>query len=305
MTIVPLPIPDGQTPFDAIRQEDERGEFWTGRDLQSVLDYTSWDKFEIVILKARDALALIEGAESSAHHFSKWESDGGRWGNTKLEDYRLTRFGAYLTAMAGDDTKRAVAEGRIYFAVKARAQEIAEQAAPVPARVDYAALDINDPQMVMVLADAARRSAELVLVERERANQAEARADALEPAARNWEAVASNDGLTLRAFRKTYFRVTETAFMDHLYAKGYLINQRGKGGWSEKRQAYRDGSQHRHPGWRGDPYLYLHSSLDRSEIRRLSARVRPGDPEAAFKDQLAKEGLPLKQQPNRLAIESR
>ena len=43
-------------------------------------------------------------------------SDGGRWGNQKLDDYRLTRFGAYLVAMAGDDTTRAVAEVEVNWA---------------------------------------------------------------------------------------------------------------------------------------------------------------------------------------------
>lgn len=121
------------SPFDKIRQVDEMGEFWTGRRMQPLMDYARWDKFAEVIEKAKFSLGLIKGEDAAAHHFATWGSDGGRWGNSQLDDYRLTRFGAYLVAMAGDDTKEAVAEARIYFAVATRAAEVAasrELAAP-------------------------------------------------------------------------------------------------------------------------------------------------------------------------------
>jgi DNA-damage-inducible protein D len=118
--LVPNPEP---SPFDAIREVDERGEYWRGRRLQPLMEYSKWDKFEAVIIKARDALVLVEGQESADYHFEKIDkvfphvgknpSDlGGRPG----KDYRLTRHAAYLVAMAGDDTKEAVARARIYFA---------------------------------------------------------------------------------------------------------------------------------------------------------------------------------------------
>ncbi len=115
----------GDSPFDTIRRTDEGGEFWTGRDLQGVMDYANWREFAEVIEKAKSALALIEGNEAADHHLAISTSDGGRWGNQRLDDYRLTRFGAYLVAMAGDDTKRSVAEARIYFAVQTRKAETA------------------------------------------------------------------------------------------------------------------------------------------------------------------------------------
>jgi phage antirepressor YoqD-like protein len=118
---------DAESPFDAIKRTDERGDYWTGRDLQPLMDYASWDKFAIVVEKAKASLALVKGQAQADHHFSGWESDGGRWGNRVLDDYRLTRFGAYLTAMAGDDTKKAVAEARVYFAVRTHQAEIAER----------------------------------------------------------------------------------------------------------------------------------------------------------------------------------
>lgn len=116
----------GLSPFDQIARHDD-GEHWTGRDLQPVMQYARWEKFAEVIEKAKASLALVEGVESAERHFAKRGSDGGRWGNQQIEDYRLTRFGAYLTAMAGDHTKQAVAEARIYFAVKTREAEVAQR----------------------------------------------------------------------------------------------------------------------------------------------------------------------------------
>ena len=93
----------GDSPFDTIRREDPTGEFWTGRELQGVMEYSRWEDFAVVIAKAAESLALVQGADQAGHHFGKCRTDGGRWGNQQIDDYRLTR---------------AVAEARIYFAVK-------------------------------------------------------------------------------------------------------------------------------------------------------------------------------------------
>lgn len=105
-------------------------------------------------------------------------------------------------------------------------------------------------------------------------------------------AIEAGDGLSLRAFHKKYFSdVTERLFFDLLYAKGYLIDQRGKG---EARPdgSLRDGSQHRHPGHRGKHYLYLHGVGVRGGKRRETTRVRPGEIELEFKQRLIADGLP-------------
>lgn len=125
--------PNAASPFDAIRRIEEDGsERWYGRDLMPVMDYSRWDKFAVVINKAKSSLALVQGEDAAAHHFPTWGSDGGRWGVGRVADFRLTRFGAYLTAMAGDDTKRAVAEARIYFAVRTREAEVAATVGQAP-----------------------------------------------------------------------------------------------------------------------------------------------------------------------------
>ncbi|MDJ0345228.1 RhuM family protein [Streptomyces sp. H10-C2] len=118
-------VNSGVSPFDAIRRTDTFGrEYWDAREMQPLMEYSRWEKFDEVIIKARNSLALVQGPEQAGHHFTTWGSDGGRWGTQKLASYRLTRFGAYLVAMAGDDTKEAVARARVYFAVLAREAEL-------------------------------------------------------------------------------------------------------------------------------------------------------------------------------------
>jgi hypothetical protein len=146
----PVPVPaentlvtvgDGMSPFESIKRVDAGGDYWTGRELMPLMQYGRWEDFAEVIGKAKAALALIQGSDQAKHHFGKCRSDGGRWGNQKLDDYRLTKFGAHLVTMAGDDTKPAVAEARVYFAVQTdRAErELAPVAMPtapaVPATV--------------------------------------------------------------------------------------------------------------------------------------------------------------------------
>lgn len=115
----------GQSPFDAIRHTDGKGEYWNGRELMPLVDYSRWQTFEDVIKKARSSLALVQGEEVASETFSQviQLTQVGNLGQQTRGDYRLTRFGAYLTAMAGDDTKTAVAHARVYFAVKTREAE--------------------------------------------------------------------------------------------------------------------------------------------------------------------------------------
>lgn len=129
---------------------------------------------------------------------------------------------------------------------------------------------------------------ELRELEQARREAAEERAQRAEGTVRQIEGA---DGLTLRMFHKKYFsEVGERDFFEHLYAKGYLIDQRGKGGVRPD-GTVRDGSQHRHPSYKGKPYLYLHFGGIHGDKRREYTRVRPGQPELDFKAALVREGL--------------
>lgn len=119
------------------------------------------------------------------------------------------------------------------------------------------------------------------------------RAEAAEDFKRNIEA---GSGLTIRAFHKKYFSaVKESELFDHLYARGYLINQLNKGTLREtgpKAGTYRDGAQHRHPTAKGKAWFYLHTALGSNAYRAENTRVLPGQSELDLRDRLAREGLP-------------
>ena len=56
--------------FESIRRKTkEDKDFWSARDLQTVLDYKSWDKFKAVIQKA--IKACEKSQNSSSDHFSQ------------------------------------------------------------------------------------------------------------------------------------------------------------------------------------------------------------------------------------------
>lgn len=122
----------GNSPFDAIRHVDAFGrEYWLGREMQPLMEYARWESFSTVIERAKTSLALVQGETAAQKHFREIpkmiELPNGA--HRQVPDYQLTRFGAYLAAMAGEDTKPAVAEARVYFAVRAREAELGALAA--------------------------------------------------------------------------------------------------------------------------------------------------------------------------------
>jgi phage antirepressor YoqD-like protein len=225
----------GDSPFDAIRRADERGEYWTGRDLQGVMTYANWREFAEVIEKAKAALALIEGQESADHHLAISPSEGGRWGNQRLDDYRLTRFGAYLVAMAGDDTKKAVAEARIYFAVRTRQAETTRpNLSLVP---DLSGLSADGLEWLGQVGKAlTATTAELVSAKRE-----------LESARTKVEYVdtfvTADEGACLLRVFANQVKVGEQALREYLIGRGVLYRTSFRR-WSTKKQDYVEVNQY-------------------------------------------------------------
>lgn len=119
-------LPSNGSPFDSIRRVDEQGEHWLARGLQPLMQYAQWRDFAVVVEKAKASLALVEGEASANRNFVETRKISKGRGPSGA-DYRLTRFGAYLVAMAGDDTKEAVAHARVYFAVKTREAEVRQE----------------------------------------------------------------------------------------------------------------------------------------------------------------------------------
>jgi len=118
-----------ESPFDQVKHMDEHGnEYWTGRDLQPLMEYPRWQDFIPVIDRAR-AAARNQGLIAD-EVFRVIPGNPSKQGGRPGSDIRMPRFGAYLVAMNGDPRKEAVAAAQAYFAVKTREAEIHQRAIP-------------------------------------------------------------------------------------------------------------------------------------------------------------------------------
>ena len=114
--------------FEDIKHIDENGiEYWYARELQLVLDYKEWRKFENVIKKAIDACE--NSGISAFEHFVGTDKLSKRANNAEvlISDYKLTRYACYLIAQNGDPRKAVIALAQTYFAIQTRKQEISEK----------------------------------------------------------------------------------------------------------------------------------------------------------------------------------
>ena len=114
--------------FEDIKHIDENGiEFWYARELQSVLNYKEWRKFENVINKAKESCKNSD--ITVFDHFVDVDKmvQIGSGAQRKQKDYKLTRYACYLIAQNGDTRKKVIALAQTYFAIQTRKQEISEK----------------------------------------------------------------------------------------------------------------------------------------------------------------------------------
>ena len=114
--------------FEDIKHTDEFGmEFWYARELQIVLDYKEWRKFENVIKKSKEACKNT--GISVFDHFVRTAKmvQIGSGAFREQIDYKLTRYACYLIAQNGDSRKKVIALAQTYFAVQTRKQELSEK----------------------------------------------------------------------------------------------------------------------------------------------------------------------------------
>ena len=114
--------------FENIKHMDENGiEYWYARELQLVLDYKEWRKFENVIKNAIDACEN-SGISAFEHFVGTDKTIQMPKGATKsIKEYKLTRYACYLIAQNGDSRKEVIALAQTYFAIQTRKQEISEK----------------------------------------------------------------------------------------------------------------------------------------------------------------------------------
>lgn len=116
--------------FEALKQTNEHNaEYWRARDLQPLLGYSQWRRFEQAIERA---MASCEtSGNNPENHFAGAGKmvDLGSGSQRPVNDYHLSRFACYLIAQNGDPRKPEIAYAQQYFAVQTRRQELSDQAA--------------------------------------------------------------------------------------------------------------------------------------------------------------------------------
>ena len=118
----------GKRTFEDIKHIDENGiEYWYARELQLVLDYKEWRKFEGVVQRAMKACKSSD--INILDHFVGIDKMVriGSGAERMQKDYKLTRYACYLIAQNGDPRKEVIALAQTYFAIQTRKQEINEK----------------------------------------------------------------------------------------------------------------------------------------------------------------------------------
>jgi hypothetical protein len=113
------------SPFDAICHIEMGQETWSARELQSPLGYAQWRQFEDAIDRAK--IACQNSGHEVDQHFAgvRKTSPMPNGGAKEIQDYRLSRYACYLTAMNGDPRKPEISAAQTYFAVKTHEAETA------------------------------------------------------------------------------------------------------------------------------------------------------------------------------------
>ncbi len=118
----------GEKLFEEIKHIDENGnEYWSARELQKVLQYKEWRKFEGVIKKAKEACKKSEN--NDYNHFVQSDKmiEIAKGATRMVKDYKLSRYACYLVAQNGDSHMKIIALAQTYFAVQTRKMELTEK----------------------------------------------------------------------------------------------------------------------------------------------------------------------------------
>jgi DNA-damage-inducible protein D len=120
--------PSTPATFESLKRLNEHGaEYWSARDLQSLLGYSQWRRFEDAVRRAM--MSCEQSGNKPGYHFAGAGKmiETGKGAIREVEDYHLSRFAWYLIAQNGDPRKPAIAQAQKYFAVQTRRQELSDE----------------------------------------------------------------------------------------------------------------------------------------------------------------------------------
>ena len=106
------------TIFESIKHVDDNvDEYWLARELQKVLEYKEWRKFNNVINKAMKSYEISN--YEIFEHFVQVDKLSKRNNNAivSIKDYKLSRYACYLISQNGDSHMKTIALSQTYFAV--------------------------------------------------------------------------------------------------------------------------------------------------------------------------------------------
>ncbi|MEW6235628.1 MAG: DNA damage-inducible protein D [Candidatus Omnitrophota bacterium] len=124
-----LPATKGKS-FEELKKINEHGaEYWSARDLQVMLGYSQWRRFEEAIKRA--VTSCEQSGNEPANHFAGAGKmvELGSGSVREVPDFHLSRFACYLIAQNGDPRKPEIAYAQKYFAIQTRRQELSEELA--------------------------------------------------------------------------------------------------------------------------------------------------------------------------------
>ncbi len=113
--------------FDSIRHTNEHDqEYWSARELQTLLGYEKWERFEWAIERA--IKSCKNSKQKPQDHFAGAGKMVSLWSGSErqLSDYHLSRYACYLIAQNGDPRKTEIAQAQAYFAIQTHRQETAD-----------------------------------------------------------------------------------------------------------------------------------------------------------------------------------
>ena len=103
----------GSKSFEGFKlTNDHDAEYWSARDLQPLLGYSQWRRFEQAVERA--IASCKESGNNPGHHFAGAGKPitGGKGAVQVVEDYHLSRFACYLIAQNGDPRKPEIAQAQ-------------------------------------------------------------------------------------------------------------------------------------------------------------------------------------------------